>query len=367
MRAESLINQLEKHGFGPYTGVPCSFMKELITYVVLHKDTYDYYSCTNEGESIGVAAGLALSGKTPVVLMQNSGLGNTINPLTSLTMIYKFKVLLIISLRGEAGINDEPQHEVMGKITLDMLDMLGIPYEILEEENYVNQIDRISEQINSVGHMGALIVKKGCFQGEPNNKEKKTEGLKRVEAIQTVCQLCDSQVSIISTTGKISRELYYYGREEAGNFYVVGSMGCAASIGFGIAVQNPLRKHIILDGDGAVLMKLGTLSTIGKYKPDNLIHIVLDNEIYESTGGQDTNSHTARIEKIALDCNYDRSYLCDSQESLKDILADELSKKGTVMIVVKVLPGSVEKLGRPEEKPVFYKERFMKHLTTNND
>lgn len=350
-------------GLGPYTGVPCSFFKALITYFETNQDKYEYYSAVNEGECIGLAAGFSLSGAIPVVLMQNSGLGNTINPLTSLTMIYRLKTLLIISLRGEPGIGDEPQHKIMGTKTIEILNMLNIPYKIMDQQIAIEQIQEIVTKIQSTDSIGALIIRKDFFEDINTAKNNRLSGIPRVEAIQTVCDIFNKDNCFISTTGKISRELYYYGREEAGNFYVVGSMGCAASIGFGVAVQNPLTKVIVLDGDGAILMRLGTLTTIGKYKVDNLIHIVLDNESYDSTGGQNTNSNVAKIDHIAMACGYDRVFCCTELNQFRSILRREKIKKGTVMVLIKVDKGSLSGLGRPQQTPQYYKERFMNYLT----
>lgn len=362
MKAEKFVEELDKFGVGPYIGVPCSFLKPLIAYLDTYRDKYDYYSASNEGESMGIAAGFSLSGKIPVVLMQNSGLGNAINPLTSLTMIFKLKTLLIISLRGEVGIMDEPQHEIMGKKTIEILDLLNIKHEILDEKNACEQIKKIISIVEETEVAGALIIRKNFFDDINIEKNNRLFGISRANAIKMVCDVFEKKDCIISTTGKISRELYYYGREERGNFYVIGSMGCAASIGFGIALQNLSRRVIVLDGDGAILMKLGTLTTIGKYKTDNFIHIILDNESYDSTGGQNTNSNIARIDRIALECGYDRTFYCTDVEEFQRILEEEKLKKGTVMILIKVDRGSPPVLGRPQEKPQFYKDRFMKYL-----
>ena len=211
----------------------------------------------------------------------------------------------------------------------------------------------------------ALIIRKGVFSEyirDSTEKEPKIPMMRRREAIKIIVKNLKGDEVIISTTGKISRELYYDGKESETNFYVVGSMGCAISIGFGIARQKPNKKVIVLDGDGAVLMKMGTLATVGHYKPPNLIHIVLDNEAYDSTGGQDTVSNTISIEKVALNSGYLNSVKAHTQEELEMSVKNALETKGPHCILVKVLKGADKDLGRPKLTSLQIKERFMKFL-----
>lgn len=361
MKPEVFVKELKRIGYGPYIGVPCSILKELINYLVTsEKDLY--YAAANEGEAMGLASGFALSNRIPVVMMQNSGLGNIVNPLTSLSLVFNFRALLLITLRGEKGTNDEPQHSIMGEITESLLKLLKIEYEILDVDNYVLQLEGLYEKMCLLDRPVALLIRSKTFRAS-NKLEQRTEmqTLQRVDAIKCICNTIRKEDIIISTTGKISRELYFFGRECESNFYVIGAMGCAASIGLAIAIDNPHKRVIVLDGDGSILMKMGTLATIGRYKVNNLLHIVLDNEEYESTGGQPSSSSVARIDLVARGCGYDKTYLVDEIEGLHKCLIQELSSQGTVMIVVKV-KGGMQKLGRPEKQPMFYKNRFFDFL-----
>jgi len=357
---------LKGHAFGPCTGVPCSILKPLINYALDNQDL-EYYTATSEGEAMGLAAGFALAGKLPVVMMQNSGLGNAINPLTSLHLIYNLPVLLLISWRGEPGKPDEPEHRVMGSITLKLLDVMGLRNEALAEsgKELEEQILRLKSIIVESNMPAVLIVRRGILSQyvERSVGEKpKVPMMRRKEAIKIIVGSLKGDEAIISTTGKISRELYCYGKDSQANFYVVGSMGCAISIGFGIAQTKPDKKVIVLDGDGAVLMKMGTLATVGHYKPLNLIHIVLDNASYDSTGGQATVSNTVDLDKVALSSGYMNSVKVYTPEKLEVNVKKAFKIKGPHFILIKVSKGTDKNLGRPELTPFQVKRRFMKSI-----
>jgi len=316
---------------------------------------------------MGIAAGFALTGRIPVVLMQNSGLGNAINPLTSLQLVYDLPTLLLISWRGEPGKPDEPEHRIMGPITPKFLEVMGIYNECLVESNQrlEVQISHMKDITTKTNKPVALIVRRDTFNkylGKSAKKGSKMSLMQRKEAVKIIIDNLNGDEAIISTTGKISRELYYNGKESETNFYVVGSMGCALSIGFGIAQRKPEKKVIVLDGDGAVLMKMGTLATVGHYKPQNLIHIVLDNEAYDSTGGQPTVSATVDLDEVALSSGYLDSVKIYTQEDLKMSLGSALKTKGPHFILIKVLKGADKDLGRPKLTSVQIKERFMNFL-----
>ena len=316
---------------------------------------------------MGIAAGFSLSDKCPVVVMQNSGLGNAINPLTSLQLVFNLPALLLISWRGEPGNTDEPEHLAMGPITPDLLNVTGIYYEYLtqSEEELAAQIGRINEEIKRTNHPAALIVREKTFKNPPEAYQETVvtdAALSRQEAIKIIVDNLGGEEAIVSTTGKISRELYCHGKESETNFYVVGSMGCALPIGFGIASQNSKKKVVVLDGDGAILMKMGSLATVGFYKPDNLIHLVLDNETYDSTGGQPTVSATVQLERVAAECGYATAVRVTTAEALRECLGVALKAPGPHCILVKVRPGADKNLGRPQLTPEQIKERFMNFL-----
>lgn len=363
---ENFCRILKQNGFGPYTGVPCSILSPLINYVISNPDM-PYYPATSEGEAMGIAAGISLAGNLPVVMMQNSGLGNAINPITSLQLVYNLPVLLLISWRGEPDKPDEPEHRIMGPITADLLDVAGLHNECLleSEPELKKQILHIEELIANTNKPVALIVRKGTFDKYSQKPVKKSLNetlMRRKEAIKIIVDNLKGDEAIISTTGKISRELYYDGKESETNFYVVGSMGCAISIGFGIAVQKPRKKVVVLDGDGAVLMKMGTLSTVGHYKLPNLIHIVLDNESYDSTGGQPSVSGTIELDKAALNLGYLTSLKVHTKEELMASIENALETRGPHFILIKVSKGADKNLGRPKLTPPQIKERFIRFL-----
>lgn len=379
IQANDFISACMSHGYTFFTGVPCSFLKPLINHVIQSSDV-DYIAASSEGESVGIAAGAYLAGCKAVVMCQNSGLGNTINPLTSLCFPFRIPILLIVTLRGESGLNDEPQHELMGQITERLLDTLRIPWSFFpdEPENVEQVLERAESEIAKTGLPFALIMKKGSvtktnllynytkskqseavpegeFQSKPENR------MSRFESIKIIREAFGDDDAFVATTGKIGRELFTLG-DTKNQLYVVGSMGCAAGIGFGIQYVKPNQRVVVLDGDGSVLMKMGTLATIGHYKPEQFIHIVLDNEAYESTGGQQSVSPSVDFCKIAAACGYLQCYRADTKHDLIHALHATKENPGTSLIHVKVSRGSDSRLGRPTLKPFQVKERFMSFL-----
>ncbi len=359
---------LYKNGYGPYTGVPCSILSPLINYII-ENPKIKFYMATSEGEAMGIAAGFTLGGRKPVVLMQNSGLGNCVNALTSLHLIYRLKALLLITLRGEEGIPDEPQHQIMGKKTFDLLKCLEIPYEIMkdEKEKTIEQLKRIDKKIRARSSPFALVIRKGTISNynlKDSSQCSPKYPLSRRKAIKIISFNLSNKEAIISTTGKISRELFYENKNREGNFYMVGSMGCANSIAFGLAEEKPDRKIIVLDGDGAFLMKMGNIATIGFYSPANLIHIVLDNESHDSTGGQHTVSGRINISEIAGNCGFKSSGVVLTDLELTAAIKRALNEEGPHSIHVKVRRGADENLGRPTLTPVEIKDRFYSFLET---
>jgi phosphonopyruvate decarboxylase len=380
IQASDFISACTSRGYTFYTGVPCSFLNPLINYVIQNPDV-DYVTATSEGEAVGIAAGTYLAGRKAVVMCQNSGLGNTINPLTSLNFTFRIPILLIVTLRGELGLNDEPQHELMGQITGRLLDTLCIPWRFFPDElKDVDQALALAEQKMANSQLPfALIMKKGdvaktelksintamlkpqkvALKGRFDGKSEKR--MSRIESIGIVREEISHEDALIATTGKIGRELFTLG-DSVNQLYVVGSMGCAAGIGFGIQHVKPKHHVVVLDGDGSALMKMGTLATIGYYKPEKFIHIVLDNESYESTGGQQSVSPSVDFCKIAAACGYPQCYRTDTKNDLLNAIRSAKKLSGPSLIHVKISSGSAPDLGRPTLKPYQVKERFMKFL-----
>ncbi|MFQ6041273.1 MAG: phosphonopyruvate decarboxylase [Candidatus Poribacteria bacterium] len=380
--SSKFINLMTEKGFGPYIGVPCSFLKPLINYIIDREDV-EYIAANNEGEAVAIASGAYLAGKRPVVMFQNSGLGNTINPLTSLNYVFKIPLLLIITWRGEPGLKDEPQHELMGQITFDLLKVVRVECDefltpVCAAGGSDDEIEKkITDAVDYMAQTGlpcAFIMRKDTVdnyelqthrdvpfvRGQILDGENfKNPVLERREAIAIVADLVSQTDLIVSTTGKISRELFYH-EDRANQLYVVGSMGCASSIALGVALYQPEKKVIVLDGDGAALMRLEAMASIGHYRPSNLLHVIFDNESHESTGGQATLSPTVQFIEIAAACGYRSSVKVFTPGKLSDIIQQSLAEKGPHLIHVKVKRGSDPSLGRPTVTPVQVKERFMK-------
>lgn len=348
-----------------FTGVPDSTLKEWLKMVFNNSTGFTNRIAANEGAAISNAAGYYLStGKLGVVYLQNSGLGNCINPLTSLTdpEVYGIPMLMIIGWRGEPGHKDEPQHKKMGEITEKILTALGIPYAILDDENYPEQIDQAVKNAKSSQQPYALIVKPGTFSEYCTSvMSNKPEGMVREDAIKTIVDTIKNSDLILSTTGKASRELYEVckinSRGHNNNFYNVGSMGHIGAIGLEVALQKRDKLTYVLDGDGALIMHMGTLASIGKYQPENFVHIVFDNEVHESTGSQPTLSNVVDIAGVMKKCSYKEVKVISDGISLIKILNSSIS--GPLGVIIRVAAGSRSDLGRPTDTPKATKIRFM--------
>lgn len=498
IRAESFVRAVEKRGFELWTGVPCSYLKPFINYVIdagragdktpgqepfrpvtvsgrqsssLETSTgrgLQYIPAVNEGDAVAIATGSTLAGRLAVVMFQNSGLGNAVNPLSSLNYIFKIPVLIITSLRGEpGGPHDEPQHELMGAITTGMLEILKIRWEYFptEEAEVEAAVDRAVRHMGETGLPFALVMrkdsvepyalksrvvergeaarkgglgvseeerpligakagsegKKSAFRGDleeatlagakaasegreplevgkvsaaaalagsgsgvPHEAERAGEAVRaseagrvgnlaatsqrkepkvRREAILRVIQKSTPPGTgdlVIATTGYTGRELYAL-QDRPNQFYMVGSMGCASSFALGVALTRPDRRVVVVDGDGAVLMRMGALAVLGTQKPANLIHIVLDNGSYESTGNQATVSPSVDLCAVARACGYDRVVELNDPEELAQILA-ERDRPGyssaLTFIRVPILSGAPEGLPRPKVTPPEVAQRF---------
>ena len=371
---KELFNIFNEQGLTFFSGVPDSTFKDWTTFL-LDEEKLTNIIAVNECEAMAICTGYHIAtGKIGTAYMQNSGLGKTVNPLTSLTdpEVYSIPVLLMIGWRGEPGKKDEPQHKKMGKLTLPLLDTLGIPYTVLSEDpgEIKKEIKNAKEYMTENNAPFAIIVKKELLEHYEGKKKNIQEyEMKREDAICTIIDLLEGDEVIISTTGKTSRELFEY-REKEGkghetDFYTVGSMGCSSSIALGIALQKKDKKIFIFDGDGAGLMQMGTFATIGHYKPENLIHILFDNESHESTGGQPTVSKGVNFEQIAGASGYADTKTVTTKEELAHILKSIKDKKGPLFIRIKIKKGSRKDLGRPTTTPIENKDALMNFLNKN--
>lgn len=358
---------LYQAGIRLFTGVPDSLLKDFCACVDEQSQAGESIITANEGNAIALAAGHHLAtGNRAAVYLQNSGLGNTVNPLTSLTdsRVYKIPLLMIIGWRGEPGVKDEPQHLTQGAITTGQLDLLKIPYWILDANSDLQWVvSQALERIHSTNAPVALLVRKGTFS--PYLTQPKpclASSLKREVALRTILDVAGESL-VISTTGKTSRELFELRRERGEmnrDFLTVGSMGHTASIALGVALGNPQKSVLCLDGDGSLLMHLGALPIIGSLAPRNFRHVLLNNSAHESVGGQPTVAGQMDFEALALGSGY-RQYRRVSDESSLENALNELSvQDGPTLLEIQITTGSRENLGRPTCTPEETKEAFMR-------
>lgn len=365
---KDFAEHLQSLGIEFITGVPDSTFKGLISYFN-ECSTFKHITASNECEAMGIGAGIYLSTDKPALIyMQNSGFGKTINPYTSLFAkgIYEIPAIVLIGWRGKPGVKDEPQHLVMGRLLTNLLDTLEFPFEILSENNWEQCLTSTYQNAISRHIPHGLVVPPGLFEKwkapQPNLNNSL---LTRERAIKLIVGGFDHTTAIVSTTGKTSRELYEIrinNNQQPLDFYTVGSMGCASSIGLGIALSSAQKQIVIIDGDGAGLMQLGTMATIGNNKPENLVHILIDNNAHDSTGGQKTSSDTVDFEAVAKNCGYTYTCHADSEETLMKALSDIKKTKGLWFLSIQCKLGTRSNLGRPTTTPVENKIAFMKHL-----
>lgn len=368
---KDFIETLRIGGVEFYAGVPDSLLKNLCAYITDTIRRENNIIAANEGNAVGLAAGYHLAtGKTGCVYMQNSGEGNIVNPLLSLmdADVYKMPMLLIVGWRGEPGVHDEPQHVKQGKVTLSLLETVGVPYAVLDN-NWQEQVAAALQTIQATHTAYALVVRKGTFdEYQLQNQENHDWALAREEAIQIVVDKLRDEDIVVSTTGMISRELFEYreakGQDHAHDFLTVGSMGHASQIALGIALQKPDRRVIVFDGDGALLMHMGGLAIIGDYNPKNLVHIVFNNGAHDSVGGQPTVGQKIDVEAIAKAVGYKEVVCVDSQSALINAMnhVNNAAIGGVSLINVNVRKGNRKDLGRPTTTPQQNKEALMKEL-----
>ncbi len=361
--------ELKQLGFDFFSGVPCSFLNSLINYAL---NDCNYVMSANEGDAVATACGATMAGKKAVVLMQNSGLTNATSPITSLNYPFKLGILGFVSLRGEPGIHDEPQHELMGTITESMLDTMQVDWEYLDSnlEEAKLQLQKANHAISN-DRTFFFVVKKGTFssvelkQQQPNittgrilqGKSRTDTFPKRLEILETINDTKGSDTVLLATTGKTGRELYEI-EDAKNNFYMVGSMGCISSFGLGIAL-NTHKKVISIEGDGALLMRMGNLATNAYYAPANLLHIIIDNNIHDSTGGQFTVSGNMDLPQIASSCGYQHSIYIHSLGELQQAISHWKINQKTTFLYIKASKGTKQNLGRPAIKPYQVKERLL--------
>lgn len=354
--------ELRNLGFSFYSGIPCSFLNNLINYAI---NECNYVMAANEGDAVSSCSGGALAGQKSVVLMQNSGLGNAISPLTSLNYIFKIPILGFISLRG--GEEDEPQHKLMGEITAPMLDLIQIKWEYLSTnfEEAQAQLKRANEIIEKEQQSFFFVVKKNTFdkvQLTNSNLVQEPTLPTRKEALETISKAANLNTIVLATTGKTGRELYEI-EDKNNNFYMVGSMGCLSSLALGLTL-NTDKKVIAIDGDGALLMRMGNIAINAFYAPQNMCHVLLDNNAHDSTGGQKTVSNNINFADLFKSIGYKKIIHCENLSEFEKALTTWLKAEESEMIFIylKTKLSENKNLGRPKIKPPELKKRLKQFI-----
>src|SRR5262245_48759974 len=375
IQAANFMRQAREYGFSLFTGVPCSYLNPFVNYTIDAPDLA-YIGAANEGDAVAIASGAELAGRRAVVMFQNSGLGNAVNPLTSLNAIFRIPTLLIVTWRGQpGGAHDEPQHKLMGKITHEMFETMRMPWAFFprDEDEIAPALEHAVDVMDSTGLPFGLLMEKDSVaphplqsRPEPRPPARETtlapqwpaelaELPSLSEALRVAQNSARPTDAVIATTGFTGRALYAL-EDRPNQLYMVGSMGCASSLGLGLAVSQPRRRVIVIDGDGAALMRMGAMATIGYERPPNLIHILLDNEMHESTGGQSTVSHSVDLGAIAHGCGYPRVVRAGSLDQLAEALVQAGGE--LTFVHVKTRPGETANPPRPTAPPRQVAERF---------
>ena len=372
IRCQDFLDWLAALGVDFYAGVPDSLLKPVCFYLADHAAD-KHVVAANEGGAVALACGYHLAtGKVPLVYMQNSGQGNAINPLLSLAdpEVYSIPLLLLIGWRGEPGTKDEPQHVKQGKVTVSLLEAMDIPYRVLEPEPGAarRSVDELVAIAAAENRPVALLVRDGAF--EPYKPKEQTSGqfeMTRERAIESVVAALGETDAIVSTTGKISRELYEY-RARAGHghqreFLTVGSMGHASQIAMGIALAKPDRQVFCLDGDGAMLMHMGGAAIVGAAGVENFKHIVLNNGVHDSVGGMATAGLRVSFTEIGKACGYYEAWRVERYVGVAEKVAKLRAVTGPAMLEIMVQKGARADLGRPKTSPIENKTAFKEFLS----
>jgi phosphonopyruvate decarboxylase len=384
--AAQFVEAARERGFDWYAGVPCSYLTPFINYV-LQDESLNYVSAANEGDAVALIAGVALGAsgvhkaRRGISMMQNSGLGNAVSPLTSLTWTFRLPQLLIVTWRGQPGVADEPQHALMGPVTPAMLDTMEIPWELFptQADAIGPALDRASAHMDSTGRPYALVMQKGSVAPYKLSKKGLSgvrqralneraevvsfpgERVSRHAALQRVIELTPKESTVVlASTGFCGRELYAIDDRE-NQVYLVGSMGCVTPMALGLALSRPDLLVVALDGDGAALMRMGVFATLGAYGPSNLTHLLLDNGAHESTGAQATVSQGVEFARIASACGY--ALALDGDDlSVIDRLFEAKDIDGVRFARLSINTGTPTDLPRPSITPEDVRRRLQTHI-----
>lgn len=373
MKASFFLQEINNLGIHTITGVPDSTLKQFCDAVQTDDGkVFRHYVTANEGAAVGLATGEYLASKRPcLVYLQNSGLGNIINPLASVANqeVYGIPMLFVVGWRGEPGQKDEPQHIYQGKITCELLDVMDVSYSIIDEattEAQLKDMFSIARDVLKQQRQYAIIVKKGTFEKENSFTWNNGYTFVREHALKLILEMIYNDSYIISTTGKISRELYEQSDILYGNhdriFMTIGGMGHASMIAYGMAQADPTRQIVCIDGDGAVMMHMGALAFIAKQTPKNFLHIVINNGAHESVGAMPTGFSGQTYSQIAAACGYPNTVTVTNEKELKEVIFRARKKQELTMIEVMVSLESRVDLGRPKESARENKVHFMESI-----
>ena len=376
IRCQDFVHWLEVLGVDFYAGVPDSLLSPFCFYLADHAGE-QHIVTANEGSAVALASGYHLAtGKVPLVYLQNSGQGNTINPLLSLADpdVYSIPMLMLIGWRGEPGTEDEPQHVKQGKVTLSLLDAMHIPYRILaaEPDAALQGINELVAIATTEQRPVAMLVRKSTFEPYTSKSQSSIDrpahyDMTREQAIAAVVESLQETDAIVSTTGKISRELYEYrdqnGQSHQQDFLTVGSMGHASHIAMGIALAEPNRQVICLDGDGAMLMHMGAAAIVGSTRLPNFKHVILNNGVHDSVGGMDTAGLQVSFTEIVKACGYSEAWRVEGRDELADKITQLRSVQGPALLEIMVRQGARANLGRPQSTPIENKKAFTEFLS----
>ena len=384
IEARDFVEAARERDFGWYAGVPCSYLTPFINYV-LQDESLQYVSVANEGDAVALIAGVSLGGKRGISMMQNSGLGNAVSPLTSLTWTFCLPQLLIVTWRGQPGVHDEPQHQLMGPITPKMLELMEIPWELFPstKDAIAPALERALSHMQSTGRPYALVMQKGtvspyalkpaagsagraiaarpeCARVEIADRGDQTRPSRHEVLREVIAHTPVASTVVLASTGFCGRELYAL-EDRVNQLYMVGSMGCVLPLALGLALARPELRVVALDGDGAALMRMGAFATVGAYGPANLQHLLMDNGVHDSTGGQATVSAHLSFAAVAAACGYASAFETDDVARTGGWL-DAAPIGGPRFARLMIRSGTPEGLPRPSVTPAEVARRLMQHL-----
>lgn len=369
IQPKNFFESLRQQGFSFFAGVPDSLLKSICAYITDNTEPQSHVITANEGNAIALAAGHYLgTGKPAVAYMQNSGIGNAVNPLLSLAdeEVYQVPMLLLIGWRGEPGVKDEPQHVKQGRVMTQLLDAMEIPWFQITSKTAAPDalIQKASEAMLQRKAPVVILVSKGAFEPYKLQNEKTADfPLTREDAVKLVASLIGKDDVIVSTTGMTSRELFEFRAAEKiphnKDFLTVGSMGHASSIAQGIAIARPEKRVVCLDGDGALIMHMGALAVTGNSQLPNLLHIVVNNGAHDSVGGQPTTGFDIDIPAIAKAAGYAFAKSASEPDAITEAIQQATRQNAPALVEIRVRKGSRKDLGRPTSTPVQNKDALM--------